>query len=84
MEDSECLTCDGRGGTLSYDSQGEDAWATTFTYLDQCPDCLGADKCPGCGKQYDGIDIDDFTCSCGWTYDEDRFNPSEDYYTEGY
>ena len=83
-EDTECLTCDGRGGTLSYDSDGDGAWAMTTTNLDICPDCLGQNKCPGCGKQYDGIDLNTFNCACGWAYDEDRFNPSEDFYTEGY
>ncbi len=84
-DDCECLTCDGRGGTLSYDSDGDGAWAMTVTRLDPCPDCLGVDKCPGCGAQYVSIDLNLFNCAlCGWAYDEDRFNPSEDYYTEGY
>ncbi len=84
-EDCECLTCDGRGGTLNYDSDGDGAWAVTTTILDPCPDCLGSDKCPGCGAQYVSIDLDTFDCAlCNWAYDESRFDPSEDYYTEGY
>jgi len=83
-EDTECLTCDGRGGALSYDMEGDGEWAMTITRLDPCPDCLAMDKCPGCGNQHDDIDIDTFTCACGWTYDDDRFNPSEDFYAEGY
>lgn len=83
-DDYECLTCDGRGGTLSYDSDGDGAWAMTTTILDPCPDCLAVNKCPGCGAQYAQINLNTFNCSCGWEYDEDRFAPSEDYYTEGY
>lgn len=83
QEDTECLTCDGRGGTLGYDSDGDGVWATTYTQLDPCPDCLAVAKCPGCGRQYDAINVTTFSCdNCGWAYDESRFDPSEDYYTE--
>ena len=59
-EDCECLTCDGRGGKLEYDSDGDGAWAQTTTNLDLCPDCLGQNKCPGCGAQYQQINLNTF------------------------
>lgn len=83
-DDSECLTCDGRGGELSYDSDGDGAWAMTFTTFNACPDCIGAGKCPGCGADMTSSqhtaaerDIESFTCSidaCSWHYDADRFS----------
>ena len=78
--DDACLTCDGRGGKLSYDSDGDGAWAQSVTNLDPCPDCLALDKCPGCGMQHQNIDLNTFVCTCGWAWDEDRFAPDEDDY----
>jgi len=81
-DDCECLTCDGRGGKLEYDSDGDGAWAQTTTNLDLCPDCLGDNKCPGCGMKHSVIDLNTFVCdACGWIYDESRFDydPSDDY-----
>lgn len=88
VDREECLTCDGRGGTLSYDSDGDGAWAMTYETLDPCPDCIGSGKCPGCGapmtpEQQTAAerDIESFTCTidaCSWHYDADRFYASDE------
>ena len=90
--DGECLTCDGRGGELYGDLEGDGVWATVVWRFDPCPDCIGAGKCPGCGapmtpeQQANAeSDIETFTCSidaCSWHYDADRFMPDEDDYYE--
>lgn len=87
-EDSECLTCDGRGGELEYDADGDGVWLTQVSRFIPCPDCIGAGKCPGCGaamtsSQHTAAerDIESFTCSvemCGWSYDADRFNSGDE------
>ncbi len=86
--DSECLTCNGRGGELSYDSDGDGVWATPVVNFIPCEDCIGADKCPGCGAPMDAdqsvcaeFAIESFTCrveTCGWHYDADRFNANDE------
>jgi DnaJ-class molecular chaperone len=83
-DDAECLTCNGKGGKLEYDSDGDGVWATVVVRLDPCPDCIGSGKCPGCGapmtvEQQAAAerDIETFTCSidaCSWHYDADRFD----------
>lgn len=90
--DSECLTCNGRGGKLHYDSDGDGIWATVVWRFDPCPDCIGSGKCPGCGapitaEQHANAesDIESSTCSidaCSWHYDADRFMLDEDDYYE--
>ncbi len=90
--DGECLTCNGRGGILEYDTDcdtdGYGVWATIVTRFIPCEDCIGADKCPGCGTPMDAdqsvcaeFDIESFTCrvdACSWHYDADRFQHSDD------
>ena len=88
VESSECLTCDGRGGTLHYDSDGDGAWAMTYEVLDPCPDCISSGKCPGCSapmtpEQQASAErnIENYTCAvdaCSWHYDADRFYASGD------
>lgn len=90
MEDSECLTCNGRGGELEFDMDGDGVWATVVYHFMPCPDCIGSGKCPGCGapmtpEQQAAAerDIESFTCSvdaCSWHYDADRFYASEDHH----
>ena len=51
-------------------------------------DCIGADKCPGCGAPMDADQsvcaefvIESFTCrveTCGWHYDADRFDANDE------
>lgn len=82
-EPDPCLKCNGRGGTLTTEYQGEAPHGGLVSWLNECPDCLGADKCPGCREpisEYD--DLDDLICpACGWAYDPERFYVSnvEDY-----
>lgn len=81
--DSECLTCNGRGGELEFDIEGDGVWATPVYRFNPCEDCIGAGRCPGCGAAMTpdqqiaaNKDIESLTCSvgaCGWSYDADRF-----------
>lgn len=81
--DSECLTCNGRGGELEWDVDGDGVWATPVCRFIPCLDCIGAGLCPGCGavmtpEQQAAAenDIESFACvveACGWSYDADRF-----------
>jgi hypothetical protein len=80
-DDRNCPACEGRGGTLEYDSDGDGVWATAVTNFLECPDCLGDDKCPGCGGAARALaDIDKWTCAtCGWHVDWERLTPDYDY-----
>lgn len=81
--DRECLACDGKGGTLEYDVDGDGAWAMTITRFKPCSDCIDEGRCPGCSYAISDADvalchrnIDAFTCElCGWSFDIDRFSP---------
>jgi hypothetical protein len=82
-EHNECPTCNGRGGELEHDSDGDGVWAMQVTYLNECPACLGDDKCPGCMQPIEATaiarsDIEEWTCpTCGWHIDWDRLGPTE-------
>ena len=83
-DDYTCPTCEGRGGTTENDSDGDGVWATPVTNFFECPDCLGEEKCPGCGGvATDAMrDIDKWTCpACGWHIEWERFEPD---YSDGY
>jgi len=79
----ECATCDGKGGELEFDLEGDDAWAITVIRIGRCPDCIGSGRCPGCGTPMTPEqqataerDIESFTCAidaCSWHYNVDRF-----------
>lgn len=87
-EDCECLTCDGRGGKLEQDIDGDGVWATPVWRFYPCDDCIGSERCPGCGHSMTPeqqaaayYDIETFTCAneaCGWSYDADRFNSGDE------
>ncbi len=75
--ENPCDTCDGRGGELEYDHDGDGVWSTPVTYLNPCPDCLGQDRCPNCRTDVPGI-LEAYTCPiCGWEYDPERLIPSD-------
>lgn len=78
-----CLTCNGRGGTLTTEYQGEPPHGGLVDWLNDCPDCLGAGKCPGCLAvlPLTFAVFDDNCPACGWYYDPERFYVSdvEDY-----
>jgi len=47
-----CHSCDGKGGSIErQDPVGDGVGFETF--LNACPDCLGAGKCPWCGSAVD-------------------------------
>lgn len=87
QEDNECLTCNGRGGMLSGEMQGDGYMTGWVEFFEDCPDCIGSGKCPGCGapmtpeqQAQAEHDIESFTCSvdiCSWHYDADRFYARE-------
>jgi hypothetical protein len=82
-EHNECPACEGRGGELEQDSQGDGVWAMQMTTFVDCPTCLGDDKCPGCMAAIEATaimrsDIEEWTCPlCGWHIDWDRLGPAE-------
>ena len=66
--DQWCLTCRGKGGSIErQDPVGDGHGYETF--LNPCPDCLGAGKCPWCGQPVDK----EYNCAnedCCWTSDQ--------------
>lgn len=83
--DDPCVTCDGKGGTITHDIEGDGEWAMRVVRLDPCPYCLAATFCPGCSApipaEQDPIANEDWTCeACGWCYDPDRFAADADDY----
>ena len=87
-----CDTCGAKGGTLEHDTQGDGVWATPVTYFTPCDDCIYLGLCPGCCRAIPADDapkalddIDTFTCeACGWHFEAERFEPSEDDYIDEY
>ena len=76
-----CPTCDGKGGTLENDMEGDGAWSMAVTRLDPCGDCLAAGLCPGCGTAAPtALDtLENFVCeACGWAYENERFDYNEE------
>lgn len=72
-----CLTCDGKGGKLEHDIEGDGEWSMAVTRLDPCGDCIAAGLCPGCGAPAPtALDtLDSFACAtCGWAYENERFD----------
>lgn len=66
--DNYCLTCMGKGGSIErQDPVGDGIGYETF--LNPCPDCLGAGRCPWCGQPIDK----EYNCAneaCLWTPDQ--------------
>jgi len=76
-EFTECATCEGRGGTVEHDMQGDGIWFSPVSWYMPCSDCIEVGLCAGCGAE--GVpldsDIDTFTCEkCGWHIDWDRID----------
>ncbi len=84
---TECEACEGRGGELEHDTQGDGVWATPVSYFIPCDDCLHNGLCPGCSRAIPADeataaldDTDKWTCgACGWHVDYDRLTPEIDW-----
>lgn len=80
-----CETCEGKGGEIEHDMQGDGVWMTPVTYFMPCDDCLLNGLCPGCSRAIpaDEAEIaakqtDRWKCgACGWELDDSRFEPSD-------
>jgi len=91
--DSPCEVCNGKGGTITDEMQGEPPMTGYVEFFEAC-ECLCDGKCPGCGnagitKPIDDAtieNIDDFVCEvCGWSFVRERFYDDElDYYEGDY
>lgn len=46
--DDTCIACNGVGGHSSQELQGDGAWTGWINTFEACPDCICAEKCPGC------------------------------------
>lgn len=70
MSDEEgdcCQVCNGRGGNVESQDPVGDGGGLEY-YLDACPNCIGADKCPGCMGPLVSEPSDPYVCQdgCGW------------------
>lgn len=68
-----CPLCNGRGGTLERDVDGDGVWAMPVERYVPCQ-CVEEGRCPGCLSPGvpDDADISEFTCeTCGWYIDWD-------------
>lgn len=78
-----CADCDGRGGTITGEMQGDpDSHRTSYVeFFESCGSCVDAKLCPGCSRPAPTIDadnIDAFTCAvCGWSFDRSRFDHTD-------
>src|SRR4026208_2622227 len=82
FEIDSCDTCNGRGGTISGEKEGEPPLSGEVEFFETCDDCIANGLCPGCGNGtlttgvYEAAmnDIATFTCEiCGWHYEAERF-----------
>jgi len=83
-----CATCNGRGGVLSGEMQGDPPMTAYVEWLELCDDCIMNGACPSCSNAtltagvYEAAldDIETFTCElCGWHIDYNRFDDGPDY-----
>ncbi len=87
VEFTECMTCEGRGGEVQNDFDGDGVWMTPVTFFTPCDDCLGNALCPGCSRAIPADeatianeDTDKWTCgACGWHIDWGRFERQVDW-----
>lgn len=79
-EHNECPACEGRGGELEHDSDGDGVWAMPVTRFIECFDCLESNRCPGCMAAIEAMpaDIEEWTCPlCAWHIDWGRLGPGD-------
>jgi hypothetical protein len=79
-----CADCNGRGGTIQGEMQGDpDSHRTGYVeFFESCAACVDQKLCPGCMRPAPTIDADDiyaFICEvCGWSFDRSRFDPDDE------
>lgn len=88
VEGDVCADCNGRGGTISGEMQGDpDSYRTAYVeFFESCAACVDNLLCPGCMRPAPTIDADDidaFICElCGWRFERSRFDPDEPEYDD--
>jgi len=73
MKKGWCQNCGGFGFLGRRDDpspRGVGLSAGWYWEVEECPDCLGAGLCPGCGEELSGE-----SCPCGW--DPEEYDPEE-------